>query len=151
MENNQKPKIEISFIVDMIYGDAMQNKFMHAADVFEAGKILGSHERIKVRAEALDEDAKNAFLNNLIQSIKSALESEQKVVSFIAIREINLIISPEETHSIKNTSIEPYIKPNVQTISNGQQYSLFSDLLNKLGYEVTTSEYMHVLTAKLKI
>lgn len=136
---------EVNLILDVIRGNFQMNNFMHRMDVFESGKILGEAEQIQVNAK-MEESHVVDFLNGIIENLRMAMEddsvkSEQQIVSFIGIREIN---------SIKNSSIPPYIKSGVQSISNGSKYILFSKLLEILGYEVTTSDYMHVLTAKLK-
>jgi len=136
---------QINITLDIIRGNFQMNNFMHNMDVFESGKILGEAEQIKINATMEDNHVVD-FLSGIIEKLRMAMEddsvkSEQQIVSFIGIREIN---------SIKNSSIPPYIKSGVQSISNGSKYILFSKLLESLDYEVTTSNYMHVLTAKLK-
>jgi hypothetical protein len=144
MENNNIKKIEIT--VDIISGNFLTNQFMHLVDCFESGKILGNPRQLKITLELTQDGDEIKLVDNFIHNLKSGLETDsdmfvKEVVSFIGIREID---------SIKNTSIPFYIKPGIQTISNGQKYYLFSKLLEQLGYEVTTSDQMYVLTAKLK-
>lgn len=143
MERDLTKKINI--VLDVVRGNFQMNNFMHNMGVFESGKNLGEAEQLEVTA-TMEESHVVDFLNGIVENLRIAMEddsvkSEQQIVSFIGIREIN---------SIKNSSISPYIKPGIQSISNGSKYILFSKLLESLGYEVTTSDYMHVLTAKLK-
>lgn len=143
MEQGLIKKVNIT--LDVIRGNFQMNNFMHNMDVFESGKILGEAEQIEINTTMEDNHVVD-FLSGIVEKLRMAMEddsvkSEQQIVSFIGIREIN---------SIKNYSIPPYIKPGVQSISNGSKYILFSKLLESLSYEVTTSDYMHVLTAKLK-
>lgn len=135
--NNNIMKQEI--ILDVIAGNYMQNKFMHAADVFEEGKQLGTHFNLNVTGE-------NINLKELCGNMVKALEHEElgtqrQSVTFVAIRKIN-----------GKRAINPraFIKPNVQSISDGKNWGVFKKLLEQIGYSAETTEYMQVISVKVK-
>jgi len=123
MKNN---KIEL----DLFYGDDFKNRFMHAADVFEQGKQLAEYNQFVVTG--------TPDLNKLCDNMKNALEKTGKNVVLVAIRSING----------KRVTPRPYIKPNVQTISDGKKFGLFKDMLERIGYKVDVSECMQVINIK---
>lgn len=126
-------------VFDIIHGSRIQNDFMHAGDVYEKGKQLGNYEpyRLKYAGAPTDDN-----LISLQKLLKDAFEAVGQHIIFLSIIH----------DGIKYINhIPPYIKPDVQTISTGHHWILFRDMLTSLGYEVTTTEYMQVLTAKHKL
>lgn len=118
-------------IIDVVHGDTKINAFMHAADVFESGKQLGEHQTIEVTG---DPDLEKLSLN-----LKETFEKADRNVSFIGIRTVDGVrVEPR-----------PYIRPNTQSISDGHNFGLFKNLLESLGYQVETTQYMHVTSIKL--
>lgn len=76
-------------------------------------------------------------LTDILNTIKDGLEKGKQNVIFIGIRSVDNKL-PE------NPVV--YIKLGVQTISNGENFTLFRNILLKLGYDVQTNEYMTVLS-----
>lgn len=120
-------------ILDVIHGDAKKNNFMHWADMFESGKQLGKHEQYVITGTP---DLKKVAL-----IFKDALEKSGRNVSFVGIRSIN---------NKQPKSPEAYFRPDTQSISDGHNWGLFKNLLEGLGYEVETSQYMHVTSVKFQ-
>lgn len=121
-------------ILDVICGDKFTNDFMHYADVFEPGKQLGTYHNITIKGEGIK-------IADICSNMKKALEKVGQNVTFIGISSIN---------GRKLLNPMGYIKPKVQTISDGKNWCLFKSILEQLGYEVTTSEQMHVEIVKSK-
>jgi hypothetical protein len=122
--------------MDIIVGDSKINEYMHSLDVFEKGKYVASLHQIVVSGE-------NLPLDFLVDHIKNAYE---KVGSASVV-----FVSICSADGVFTANYSPFIKPNVQTISNGTQYGRFKDQISGIGYEVETDEFMHVLSAKLKL
>lgn len=120
--------------VVIVSGNKMQDEFMHAADVFEPGKKLGESFTLKVTG-------KNIGISILTHNLKVALESEKQNVWFIALSKV-AGRTPKKKYEI--------ITPGIQTISNGNNWCLFKDVLAKIGFEVETDERMHVTKLKTK-
>lgn len=117
--------------VDIIHGDKVRDDFMHACDIFEKGKILADYESYEVSGEP--------DLDKLTETMQKTFEQAGRVVAFVSIRTID---------GVKNTKYPAYIKPEVQTISNGRSFGLFHKMLKQLGYTVETDEYVKVTSAK---
>lgn len=123
-------------VIDTITGDSMINEFMHAADVFENGKQIGFYEQVVITGET------EVKIESLVDILKSAFEKVKKNVVFISIREIN----KKPVFNYK-----PYIRPNTQSISTGREWGMLKNILETIGYEVETDQYMNVKSAKLKL
>ena len=126
----------MKIIVDTFIGDGKINSMMHACDVFENGKQLATYSQVAVTGND------SIKLDELVDNLKNAYEQAGSNVVFINIRSID---------GKFNSKYTPYIKHNVQTISTGNEYGLFDDMLRVVGYDVTTDEHRHVLTAVLDI
>lgn len=132
-ETKNKKKKEKEIILDVIHGDAKQNNFMHWADMFESGKQLGKLEQFVITG--------NPDLKKVALIFKDALEKADRNVSFIGIRSVN---------GKQPKSPEVYLRPGTQSISDGHNWGLLKGLLEGLGYEVKTTEHMHVTSVEYK-
>ena len=121
----------MKIILDVIAGDKMRDKLMHSADLFEQGKILGEHNTFEVNG------TKKIKINEVTTNVAKAFEEGGNlVVSFVGIRSI-------DGKPVKDAMV--YLKPGVQSISDGHNWDIFKKLLNGLGYtKVETTEYMQV-------
>jgi hypothetical protein len=124
----------MKIILDVFGGGKIakfQNDLMHAVDVFESGKHFAYYFQLEISGEP--------DLDKLCERLKNAYEQSGGYILFAAIRNINDIRSKEP---------KAYIKEGIQTISTYQNnvlgWSLFSDMLIKLGYKTVTNEYMMV-------
>lgn len=119
---------------DVIAGHKHINAFMVACDVFDGGKKqLGVHYLITSTVED-DVVVSKEWADNIINVMKGGFESQSYNVSFIGFRSL----------SVDST----YIRQETQSISNGERWILFKNMLEGLGYTCTTTEYMTVLSAK---
>lgn len=112
-----------TIILDVIMGDAMINRLMHAADTFESSKILGEHSQLELVGNP------NVF--TLAKTIADGLNESGKIVSFVGLKLINGKPIWHGTH---------YFKPGLRTISTGRQWGVARDMIRTLGYEVETDE-----------
>lgn len=107
------------------------NELMHAADLFEPGKILANHDQIIVEGKP--------NLEKLCENLRAAWEEQGGYVVFAGINSIN---------GIKSKGHPVYFKEEVQSLSmvqnNDLGWGLFKEILEKLGYEVETDQTMHV-------
>lgn len=128
---------------DMFYGDKMQNDFMHACDVFERGKQLGTFSpfSMELTIEVGKEEKVRENIQKIFDHFVEATKEKYNLI-FVSIRKID----GEPTNEF-----QPYLKEGVQTISNGHGYGMFHEMLKKIGYEVEHSQYMEVTEAKLII
>lgn len=124
----------MKIVFDIVYSLRTLQSFMEACDMTDRGKKQFSQtytltfemeEGTEVTKEGVDE---------MMSETKKSIEQNKGNVVFIGFR------------SLRIQSI--YIKEGIQTISNGQGWCLFKDLLEKLGYEVTTTKNMEVTSAK---
>ena len=120
--------------LDVFGGDKtakFQNAFMHAGDVFENGKHFAYYFQVEIDGDP--------NLDKLCENLKNAYEQSGGYILFAAIRTID---------GVKSKEPKAFIKEGIQTISMYQNgtlgWSLFNDLLIKLGYETKTNEYMMV-------
>lgn len=123
--------MEKTIILDVIHGDHKLNAFMHASDVFEDGKQLGEHMTFEVKG--------TPDLDKLCVNMKELFEKADRNVSFVAIR------------TIDGVRVEPkaYFRLNTQSISDGQRFGLFKEMLEQIGYKVETTKFMQVTSVKL--
>jgi hypothetical protein len=128
--------MEMKIIVEILYGDRKINQFMHSADIFEPGKqLVTNHENYTITGTDIK-------LPLLCENVAKAFEKGgDKNVVFVAIKSIN-------DKRVKDAM--PYFKPETQSISNGKTWGLFKDVLMQMGYEVETSQHMHVTNVKIK-
>lgn len=143
--------MEIKINMTAIVGNKKQNDFMHFADVFERGKILGDILNFTITCEA-----KDVFDSEFEKTLKSSCEFSRQsfeksdcIVTYVGIN--NISFDDDQGHNvILNRTILPYIRPGVQTISNGKEFGLFDNFLKQkhFGYIVQTSQYRHVLGVK---
>lgn len=121
-------KIEI----DLLGGNTkakFMNNFMHWGDVFEEGKQLAVHERFTVVGnDCVD-------LEKLCERIANAYEQAGGYAVFVGIRKID--------NKRVDCSNAWFLK-DVHSISMGNKWGLFKDILNHLGYIVETDENMRV-------
>ena len=108
----------------------MQNEFMHAADVFEKSKHMASYKQMDVTTQNLEHT-----LSTIHGNLKSAIESKDGYIVFIAIKEVNG--EPYKDDNIIFTS-------GVRIISTGSKWFVFKDVLEQLGYSVETDKTMVV-------
>jgi hypothetical protein len=121
-------------VLDIFYGTKEAkgiNELMHALDVFEAGKRLALFERLTVSG--------NPDVNKLPDNIKKSYEKAGGYVLFVAVRTID---------GKKPKKLSAWFQDGIQSISDGNKWGLFKDLLEQLGYEVGTDEHMRVTTIK---
>lgn len=119
-------------ILDIFEGDATLNSFMHSCDVFKKGKQLANGCQLEIEGEP--------NVDKLTDTIKSAFEQNKRNVVFISVREVD--------GKLVN-HYPQYLKSGVQTISDGQKFGLFKDMLAQIGYEVKTNKHVVVEEAKL--
>ena len=132
----QTPVKEKSIVMDILFGDKMANKingFMHAADMFEAGKQFALFERVVVTGEP--------NIEKLPTNMRDAYEKAGGYLIFASVRTIDGN-KPEKTIT--------WFKEGVQSISNGEKWRTFKEVLAKLGYDAETDEHMHVTKIKDK-
>lgn len=135
----KEPKEELEIIVDILGGNEMAkftNDMMHAADMFEKGKQLATHESLIVKG--------TPDLSKLCKLIKDGWEKAGGYVVFVGIRTVNGK-RPNNSYS--------YFMEGVQSISMKQKnkplaWGLFKDILSQMGYEVETDESMKVINIK---
>lgn len=118
--------------LDVIQGSKIQNDFLHAMAVFEEGKQLGEYEKITIKG--------NPDLNTLCENFKKAYELAGRNVVFVGINTVN---------GIRSKTPIAYIKPNIQTVSDGDTFWLLKEMLQLLGYKVKTNEHMQVLSVSV--
>lgn len=121
--------------IDIIQGDKKINEFMHAVDVFEAGKQHGEYQNINFQITGRDEPNWQSVVNEIFEK-----STEQFNVLFVSIRKVD-----------GKTPDESFVrfKEGVQTISDGKKWGLFSNCLNQLGYQCETNDTMHVTSISL--
>jgi hypothetical protein len=127
-----KKKIVIE--VDAIFGDKNLNEFMHAVDMFEEGKQLAEYCPLVITANS------EVNLENVVENMRKSLDSAGMNVVFVALKSVD---------GNKSEDIKAFIKPNVQTLSSGKKFGLFKDHLERIGYQVETDKYMHVLSVSI--
>lgn len=120
---------------DILHGNKKLNHALHAWDLFEEGKQLFQFKRLQVTCDKTVDE-----LPDLITKLKETISQEENVI-FISIRSVDRKI---------NSTIPPYIQQGVQTVSDGGKFDLFKNILEQLGYTVTTNEFVMVLTATLQ-
>ncbi len=107
------------------------NRFLHAGDLFEAGKEFAFHKTIEITGDG--------NLDKLPEITKMALEQTGEEVIFIAIRSI-------DGKRCKNP--RAIFKEGIQSISTIQKdksgWGLFKTFLETLGYKVETDKHMRV-------
>jgi hypothetical protein len=123
-----------TIILDVFGGDKMmknQNEFMHAGDVFEKGKELAQYFQIVITG--------NPNLNKICFNLRDAYHKADGYVLFAAINSID---------GKRTKDPKPYIKEGIQTLSIEQKgtlsWNLFKNILEQLGYNVETNQYMMV-------
>lgn len=117
---------------DLIYGHKRMQSLMRALDLTDKDKkLFGS-------CYTLTFDAKEKLLKEeieeVIEAVKESLIGAGAEIAFIGFRSL--------------TIEAVYIRENIQTISNGEKWGLFKDVLEQLGYTVTTSSNMCVTSAR---
>jgi len=125
--------------IDVFYASETvkwMDEFMHAADVFEPGKRLALYMRMRCVSK---KEAVN--LRELCLSVSKAIKESGGCVYFIGVYDVDGVrVHP---HS--------FIMPGIQTLSflddNGEStgFSLFNDVLEQIGYTVTTTKQMEVV------
>jgi len=132
----------MKIIFDLIAGDDQLNGFMHACDVFEAGKHLGDH--IQFVADFEQKKEEDIDIPRVIEGMKDAVrKGDQKSnVIFLSVRQID---------GVKTNKYPPYIKEGVQSISDGEKWGMFHEMLDRIGYDVEHTQFMQVTEAKLRV
>lgn len=120
---------------ETLLGDGTMNNFMHAGDVFEPGKQLAE---IKILTLTVEEPTN---VLKILETLWEGFKANQINGVFCAISAID---------EVSNTEYPIFFKEGVQTISNGSTYCLFKDLLQHMGYDCETDQYMHVTSIKYK-
>ncbi len=100
------------------------NKLMHFSAIFESGKQLGVLKEVSIKT------------NSKIKSPHDAVSALKKLYEMLG-GKVLLLLEKE--------SGESYFMEKIQTISNGNQFILFHDMLKKLGFDVHTDEFMCVI------
>ncbi len=118
--------------MDIIVGHKWTHEFMQAADLFSDAKRLGEYKQMVVTG------TKDIKLHELVENMRGGLEHAGLTVSFVGIRYIDGKI---------NYKYPPYIRPGVNVISTGYNWSLFEKILKYLGYKVETDEMRKVTKA----
>lgn len=124
-----------------IYAPARMNKFMKAADLFEAGKVLGFIQYITI---TYNPEIKLNFRRPSLKTkhLVEALTGAGSIVSFV-----HLLYIESNGKARANTGyIKPYINKEVRVISTGEKWYLFDEYLRGLGFEVTTNKYRYIET-----
>ena len=121
-------------LVDFFGGNRMAgqiDKLMHAADLYESGKIFACYDSVVVVGKP--------DLNALCKHYKAAWEETGGYVVFVGIRSIN---------NVRGKGYPLYFKEEIQSLSMVRKgdlcWVLFKDALEALGYEVETDKSMHV-------
>ncbi len=126
----------IEVILDVFTSNALQNDFMHASDVFEQSKQLASHDFVKISGTP------EMNFEKMAETVVNAYKEAGQNVVFVCIRMID---------GVWCNKYPAYLMQGVNSISNGNQWGLFKDMLETLGYHVEYNERMQVLSAKLII
>lgn len=117
---------------DVIYSNKLLNDLMIAMDLFDQGKKnLGDVKQVVITIS--QEIVHKHQIDQLIRGMVRIWSEEGKNIVFIGYR------------SLEFSSI--HIKPGIQTISDGNKYGLFKDILTTLGYKVETTDIMEVISA----
>jgi len=125
---------QIKIVVDIIYcNDKQLNKFMHVADVFEKSKVIGVIGQLTITADP------EVDVKNIPNHIKNAYEHAGGYLVFAGIKMF-------KGKTMKKRPI--YFQKGINQISNGEHWTLFSNLLKSMGYDVTTNEHMIVTNVK---
>ena len=126
MEN----KKEVTVFGHVIHGDKKINELMYAADMANK-KHFGILEELSYTYQ-YDE---NVDFADHVKLFKEAFEHAGQKVAFLSIYKIDREI---------NRTYDPFFLPSIQTISNGYQWGLFSEMLKSLRYNVEVSQHMEV-------
>lgn len=116
-------KHEIIFIA----GDSKLNSFMKVADLFEDGKVLGVVSKISFTTST--RCTKN-YISKMIEQTKKGLESSGYIVSLVHFKNQNKVV--------------PYINKEVRVISDGKRYTMFDDILRRMGFSVETNQHRFI-------
>lgn len=110
--------------IDVIMGNAQMDRIMHAMDMFEPGKIMGSTYVIEIKHS-------KPLSKKMLLGIKAGLEEvDNVIVSFMGVKGKKTV----------------YFKAGIQSISNGKNWVTLPNLLKVLGYSCKTDEHMRVIS-----
>lgn len=121
-----------------IAADKRINSFMHAADLFEAGKVMGFINRFT----ATYAEGTELTLQRAERGIIAMAEAKQTeyVVSLL---HLDFIIV-DNVITINDGRIKPYWNKGVRVISDGHIWYCLDSFLRKLGYKVETDEHRYI-------
>jgi hypothetical protein len=133
---NIKIHNSMKVIMDILAHSNNMNTFMHLADVFEGFKQLADYQAIEVKGT----DAMK--VDQLTENMKNSLEQAGMNVVFVGIKLIDGILTDK---------YPPYIKKGVSQISFGNEWGMFTDILEQIDWIATTDENMQVISATVKM
>lgn len=112
-------------VIFRIASEEFTYSFMKAADLWNDSKQLARHSRAE-----MEWDEKTKTLQEFVDFTKDSIEKDGTTVVFIGFK------TPVECAS--------YIKPNVNSITNGYEWAVFETLLINLGYKAETNQHRMV-------
>lgn len=126
-----------------IYADRRHNKLMKAADLFEAGKVLGFIRYITITYEP---DIRLTLRRSSLKTIhlEKALTEAGSIVTFVHL----LYIESNGKKRANTGYVKPYVNRDIRVISTGAMWYLFDEYLRRIGFEVKTNGYRYIESVK---
>jgi len=125
-------------ILFVIAGDRRLNRFMEAADLFEAGKVLGQIEEVVVSYK--EGAAVTAEIAEKLVMALGKAEQSDFIVSFV---HFDRIVEGNKI-TYNGGKVKPYWNKAVRIISTGQKWFMLHEFIKRLGFKVETDEHMYI-------
>lgn len=135
-EKNKK----YSMTLLMLFQNVRITRFMQAADVFEAGKVVITQKTCVAYTE-----------------IPVTIEHCQKMMEQIAIQQrtadkddlkpvvVHVVsFQNENTITLNNNLVAPFIDKSVRCVSDGENWGVLANMLRDIGVNVQTDQYMFI-------
>lgn len=128
-----------------VFTDVLRTKFMQAADMFDKHKVIGKSDIFTI------EGGTGESFTDMETSIRRLLQNTETIGEFLFLHVDKVIFEDGEIYY--NTAVPPFFKENIRSISNGQKWCMFSDLIRSMTddrFVIETTENMVVTGIKVK-